>query len=359
VAAQNALRASEERFRLFVDSVRDYALFQMDLHGKIVSWNDGAERLLGWEESEAIGSDGSIVFTPEDIAAGAPEQEMLTARQKGRAEDERWHIRKDGTRFFASGVLTPVCGDDGQLHGFAKIMRDVTERNEQAERLQRSHDEKTVLLHEIHHRVKNNLQVIVSLLSVQASHSTDPRVIAAFEETESRVRAIASIHERLYASHDLAEVEFGAYLTKLVRELLVLHTAETVPVDLNLTVADMVLSIEQAVPLGLIANELILNSLKHGLGGKPGASSPPGRLSVTLAYDPSGLESDQTLDEAWACLSVEDSGPGLPQDVDAFSDRRSMGLRLVNLLVRQLRGRLELVPAPGAHFRVRFPLSSR
>lgn len=353
--AENALRESEERFRLFVESVRDYALFQLNIDGKIVSWNTGAERLLGWSDAEIVGADSSTVFTPEDVAAGEHLKELETARASGRAEDERWHMRKDGSRFFASGVLTSVCDENGQLRGFAKIMRDVTERKAQAERLERSVEEKTILLREIHHRVKNNLQVIVSLLSVQANHSNDPVVISAFEETESRVRAIARIHERLYASDDLSEVEFGAYLTQLVRELLSLHGGQQTQIEMDLQVADMVLSIEQAIPLGLIANELILNSLKHGL------RRPNGRLTVRLYYDPTGIrpETGETLDDGWARLSVEDNGPGLPPGVDVHGDVPSMGLRLVNLLLRQLHGTLEVQRAPGAHLTVSFPLRGR
>jgi PAS domain S-box-containing protein len=349
--AERSLRETEERYRLLVDSVRDYAVFQLDKGGKIDSWNVGAERLLGWSESEVLGSDGSIVFVPEDVAAGEHVKEIETAREKGRAEDERWHRRKDGSRFFASGVLTSVCDDKGELRGFTKVMRDVTERKEQAERLQRALDEKTVLLREIHHRVKNNLQVIVSLLSIQAIHSQDPAVAGAFQETESRVRAIARIHERLYASDDLSEVEFGAYLTHLVRELLDLHAAKSSMLDPDLQVEDMVLSIEQAIPLGLIANELILNSLKHGL------HEQPGRLAITLTYEPSPSEEREEglLDERRGRLTVRDTGPGLPGNV-VPEQASCMGLHLVGLLLRQLHGRLDVLPGPGAHLAITFPL---
>jgi PAS domain S-box-containing protein len=357
--ASAALRQSEERFRLFVDSIRDYALFQLDEAGRIIAWNPGAERLLGWREEEILGRDTAVVFTPEDVAIGEPTREMETARREGTANDDRWHVRKDGTRFFASGVLAAVRDDAGNLCGFAKIMRDITERLQQENQLRRSVEEKSVLVSEIHHRVKNNLQVIVSLLSLQAGHARDPQVLAAFEETESRVRAIAQIHERLYSSPDLAEVEFGAYLTQLVRELIAVNTAKVEAVTLDLHVTDMVLNIEQAIPLGLIANELILNSIKHAFRGGPG------RLAVDLAYisgngnpvpggDGSGAVGESG--HSWARLQVGDSGPGLPKPLDV-SGARTMGLRLVNLLVAQLRGRLELGEGPGAKIAVVFPLN--
>jgi two-component system CheB/CheR fusion protein len=122
-------RAGNERFRLLIESAVDYAIFTMDARGRIDSWNRGAERMFGYTASEAIGEDPAMLFTPEDRAAGVPEQELITAAETGRAEDERWHIRKSGERFFASGVMTRLA-QDGRARGFAKIARDLTERRQ-------------------------------------------------------------------------------------------------------------------------------------------------------------------------------------------------------------------------------------
>src|SRR4051794_28867466 len=229
-------------------------------------------------------------------------------------------------------------------------MQDITTRKEQGDLLRQSLEEKSMLVREIHHRVKNNLQVIVSLLSLQANQINNPELLAAFEETEARVRAIAHIHERLYASEDLAEVEFGTYLTQLSKELLSLYAIVPNAVALTLNVQDMVLRIEQAIPLGLIANELIINSLKHGLKRKAG------KLEVTLTYLPGGIQPElgQALDNGWGQVRIVDSGPGLPANVD-LAGSSSMGFRLVNLLVRQLRGKLEIGRGPGADITVTFP----
>ena len=231
-------------------------------------------------------------------------------------------------------------------------MRDVTAQKEQQQELQRSVEEKTTLVREIHHRIKNNLQVIVSLLSLQSDHTNHPQVLSAFEEAEGRVRAIARIHEQLYASEGLAEIEFAGYLTSLTRELVTLHSATDNQVALELDVSDMVVHIEQAIPLGLIANELILNGLKHGLQGRPG------RLLVSLTYIAGSYrpELDETRDDGWAQVRVADNGPGLPAGLD-LSKTASMGYRLVNLLVRQLHGRLEIGAGPGADVTVQFPLT--
>jgi two-component system, chemotaxis family, CheB/CheR fusion protein len=126
--AQETLRDSEEHFRMLVESAHDYAIFMLDQHGDVVSWNQGAERVTGYSEQEILGQAGAILFTPEDRAAGTPEEEMRGAAQSERPLDERWHLRKDGTRFWASGVMTAARDARGRLRGFVKIMRDQTDR---------------------------------------------------------------------------------------------------------------------------------------------------------------------------------------------------------------------------------------
>lgn len=343
-AAEEAVRRSEAQFRLVIESVRDYAIFQLDNEGRIVTWNAGAQHLLGWPAEEILGKSFSVLFTPEDLSRGESKHELDIARREGRSLDERWHVRKDGSRFYASGVLTRAPESARHDARFTKVMQDITSRKEQDDRLRRSLEEKSMLVREIHHRVKNNLQMIVSLLSLQSSHTEDPQLLAAFEETEGRVRAVAHIHEQLYASDDLTTVEIGAYLDALAREIVAIRAprAEAIRVYTNTDKIEM--HIERAVPVGLIANELILNSLKHGL------PSGAGDLHVTLGRI-SGAP-------GWAELCVQDSGPGMPSGFD-FTQSQSMGYQLIQLLVRQLRAELEIGarPGAGASVTVRFPIS--
>ena len=130
-----ALQESEERFRLLVEGVRDYAIFMLDPEGHIISWNQGVKRILGYAEAEFIGQPIAIIYTPEDIEQDAHEQQMKIAAAEGRAVDERWHIRRDGTRFWASGVVEPTYDEGGCLRGFSKVMRDITERKRAEERI--------------------------------------------------------------------------------------------------------------------------------------------------------------------------------------------------------------------------------
>ncbi|MEZ4730570.1 MAG: CheR family methyltransferase [Caldilineaceae bacterium] len=135
--AAEALRRSEERYRLLVESTQEYAMFLMDPAGQITSWNMGAQRLFGYTAAEAIGVDAAMIFTEEDRQAGVPTQELATAAATGQANDERWHVRQDGSRFWASGVMESLHQPDGSLRGFAKVLRDNTERKTAEEALQR------------------------------------------------------------------------------------------------------------------------------------------------------------------------------------------------------------------------------
>jgi two-component system CheB/CheR fusion protein len=337
--ALKALRDSEERFRLFVTSVHDYALFQTDLAGRITAWNPGAERLLGFTEEEILGEPAQRLYTPEDQMRGEAEKEMETARLTGRAEDERWHVRKDGSRFFASGILAAVRDDNGRLRGFAKIMRDITERRTAEEQIRTSLREKEVLLKEIHHRVKNNLQVITSLLRLQAEFISDRKAVGLFEEMHSRVKSIATIHEMLYAAHDLGKVDFGAYSQRLTRDLLLLYNVNPSKVGLRVEMQDSYLDISQAVPLGLIVNELLTNALKYGF--------PDERTGLIHM----SLESSDSR----GVLSVSDNGIGLPAEVNP-KQTTTMGLQLVTLLTDQLDGTLVVNRHQGTRFTISFPL---
>ena len=134
-------RTSEERMRLLNENVRDYAITLLDTDGRLIDWNAGAERMFGYTAAEALGQPSALLFTPEDRAAGVPEREMAIARDEGRADDERWHLRKDGSRFWVSGVMTPLRDEDGRLRGFAKVARDLTERMRADEALRRAYDD--------------------------------------------------------------------------------------------------------------------------------------------------------------------------------------------------------------------------
>jgi PAS domain S-box-containing protein len=144
--AEEALRQSEERFRLFVQNVRDYALFQVDQNAIVSGWNPGAERLFGYSEDEIVGQPLARLFTPEDAEQRRPENELVRTLAEGHAEDERWVVRKDGSRFFARWITNPVYDENGKLRGFAKVLHDETERKRVEEERQRMQERQRALM---------------------------------------------------------------------------------------------------------------------------------------------------------------------------------------------------------------------
>lgn len=210
-------------------------------------------------------------------------------------------------------------------------------------------------MQKIHHRVKNNLQVITSLLRIQAARLGNPDVAAVLAEMENRVRAIAALHETLYNSEDLAQIEFGFYTQQLVRGLVHFYGIDENRLSVTVDTADLVVDIGQAIPLGLILNELVTNCFKHAF-----PEGRPGKVNVRLAYVPNRLTigKGQSLEGGRGQLVVQDNGVGLPPDL-SWEETSSMGLHLVNVLVRQLQGQLEVASPPGTTVTIQFPLERR
>lgn len=216
------------------------------------------------------------------------------------------------------------------------------ERRRGEESIKGALQEKEVLLREIHHRVKNNLQVISSLLSLQADHVEDPQIVAAFRETQARVRSMSLIHEELYQASNLARVNFSDYLRRLTGYLANAYGVGG-RVRIHMDVRDVLLGVDTAIPLGLIVNELVSNALKHAF--------PDGRHGE-IALWLTRIEDE--ADQHWYELVVQDNGKGFPDNVD-YRNTDSLGLQLVQVLSRQLRGHVELSVNGGTRFSLHFP----
>jgi two-component sensor histidine kinase len=258
---------------------------------------------------------------------------MWDIEHRFRGTDGQWH------HVLARGV--PVRNEQGEIISWAGINLDITELKQAEEQIKASLAEKEVMLREIHHRVKNNLQVISSLVSLQSDSLADERMRAVFADVRDRVRAMALVHEKLYQTGDLALLNFADYAAGLLQHLWRSHGALAGKVRLNLAVTPVALPIEAAVPFGLILNELAGNALKHAFPDNSG-----GEVTVGLEHDPA---------TGAVGLRVSDNGVGLPADLD-WRQSSSLGLRLVKMLAGQLRGTVETGTGPGAEFRVTFYL---
>src|SRR3954469_10768266 len=153
--AEEARREIESRYTSLVKNIKDHSIFMMDVEGNITTWNAEAERIIGYTEAEILGRNFSVIFTPEDLRAGKAKEELRLAREDGRAEDERWRVRKDGSRFWGLGIVTPMHDAGGKLSGFSKILRDMTDRKRAEEALREADRHKDVFLATLAHELRN------------------------------------------------------------------------------------------------------------------------------------------------------------------------------------------------------------
>jgi PAS domain S-box-containing protein len=223
--------------------------------------------------------------------------------------------------------------DEGYFEG---TVQDITERKELELMLKKSLEEKDLLIKEIHHRVKNNLMVISSLLSLQSRYIKDKEARGLFRESQNRARSMALIHERLYRSDDLKRIEFGDYILSLSKELFHLYAADG-HIELKIDVDDIYLDINTSIPLGLIVNEIVTNSLKHAF--------PDGRMGK--------IRVDFHKTDEYYEFKVNDNGIGFPEDLD-FENTDSLGLQMVTSLTRQIEGNIELDRSHGTVFKISF-----
>ena len=259
----------EDRLRLIEENVRDYAIFTLTPEGKVASWNLGAERILGYTETEVIGMEFFHIFTSEDRGLGAPQQELMTAGAAGRAEDERWHLRKDGSRFWASGILTALrdSEDGDRLHGYVKILRDNTHAKTAQTRIEELNVQLRDAMTEIHHRVKNNLQVIAAMLDIQMMEYEEALPISEAKRLAEQIRTLSIVHDILtqQVQQDNPNTNISV---QSVFDRLMPNLAKAAGYDsFECKIADVPVSVKQATSLALIVAELISNALSMGRGG--------------------------------------------------------------------------------------------
>ncbi len=340
--AAEAVRASEERFRLLFEQSSDAHLIFTETEG-IIDCNPAAVAMLRCPDKRAVLALHPAALSPELQPDGRRSMEKSTemdaaARRNGHHRFDWLHRRFDGEVFPCEVTLTPVrLGDRSPL---LVVWHDLTERVRAEERVRASLREKEVLLKEIHHRVKNNLQIVSALLDLQSEHTTDPHTLSMFQESRGRVKSMALIHERLYRSHDMARVDFAEYVRQLAADLYRSYKVSDDDIRLELDVDTPPLPIDVAIPCGLLLNELMSNCFKHAF-----KDATSGCVRVALRRD-----------DGSNVFIVSDDGVGFPVGID-FRNTGSFGLQLVNTLVDQLDGRVELAIERGTTFTIRFPRS--
>jgi len=379
--AEDMLRESEQRYATTLASIGD-AVIATDIGGRITFMNAVAEELTGWSLAEAVTQPVPRVFriinmqtrqTVEDPISRVLMHGMIVG-----LANHTLLIRKDGAEIPIDDSGAPIRDGDGKTMGVVLVFRDITERKQAEEALRRAYEElemrvqertaelgeanealqaeitvrrrseehlkeslkeKEILLKEVHHRVKNNMQVISSLLMLQEDLSEDKKIIETLKDSQNRISSMALIHERLYRSGTLSKIDLKEYIDDLVSGLFQSYGVSESRVALNINVENVLLGIDSAIPCGLIINELVSNSLKHAfLGAKSG------EIKIFL----------RLTDENMIELVVGDNGIGIPEDMD-IRKTKSLGLYLVTLLVEnQLHGEITLNQEKGTEFQIKF-----
>jgi PAS domain S-box-containing protein len=313
------------------------ALCLVNLQGQIVSANAAASALLGYRESELVGQPVEMIFVPEK-AADLKRTQLEQLRATGFVRDaEVTLVTRDARRIPVSFSLSIVRDRDGTEQGVVYVIRDLTERKLVEQQIRRALKEKEALLKEIHHRVKNNLQVVSSLLKLQIGATKDERAIEALRESQNRIYSMAFVHEMLYISEDLAEVDVTTLTTRLAHSLLGAYGGNQQAVTLKMNLDEVSLGMDAAIPCSLIINELVTNALKHAF--------PPDQTGEICI--------DLRATDGQIVLTVSDNGIGLPPEVKVHQ-AESLGLQLVNTLTEQLEGSLDIDRRSGTAFRIAF-----
>jgi PAS domain S-box-containing protein len=338
--AQQALAESREMLRSVLDNV-PVGVFWKDRASVYLGCNRHFAELNGaGSPEEIIGlKDGDLAPLEESLRYRAEDQRVIAAGETW-LNTEQFSVDRGGNRRWIRTSKVPLRDAHGQIIGVLGIDEDFTHRKSSEEALRASLNEKDAMLKEIHHRVKNNLQLVSSLLRLRSNQLRNEEGRAALQDTQARIRSMALLHESLYRSGNFARVNLAGYVNTLAAHLIRATPAASERVEVHCQVAEVSVSLDVAVPCGLIINELLLNGLKHGF---------PNERRGRIQLEVKGLGPDQV------CLRVEDNGVGLPPGLD-LAQTQSLGLQLVGDLVTQLGGTLAMGSNPGAFFEIRFPL---
>ena len=350
----------EERWQILMENVKDFAIFMLDPQGKIATWHEGAEHILGYREDEILGHDFCEIFTPEDIGRKQPEAELEGARTRGRAEDERWHLRKDGSRFWASGIVTSLWDDAGNLRGFAKILRDITERKKAREKLLEENRRKDEFLAILSHELRNPLAGISNAVEVLRLEPTSSEVIEIIARQTTALRRL--VNDLL----DITRITTGK--VPLQRERVsVQELIERTVADMNHLVEAGRHTLKVFAPtesIMLDADPIRLRQVLENLLSNAVKYSPPGS-AIELSANRLGNE---------LFLTVRDNGVGISSEflprifemfvqgertLDRSQGGLGIGLTIAQRIVQMHGGSIEAKSAGvgrGSEFSIRLPV---
>ncbi|KAM3115515.1 sensor histidine kinase [Phormidesmis sp. 146-33] len=330
-------QTSEEKWRA-LSVCSPVGIFTCDVLGHVTYTNPKCQEMGGFTLEESLGKGFADSIHPDDRHRVLTD--WFTIAHSGQQHADEFRVlHRDGSLRWVQVRTAPIISDRGELVGHTGTVEDITKQKQSESQIKASLREKEALLKEIHHRVKNNLQIISSLIYLQSQRIDDPQVRQIFEDSQSRINSMALVHDSLYRSNDLTRINLSEYIQSLATRLFYTYRLQSDLVTLRMQVGEEIfISLEKAIPCGLILNELMTNALKHGF-----SDERSGEIAVLLE-----AELPQKI-----CLIVENNGNDLPDRFE-LQTIRSMGLRLVNALVNQIRGSFELEKTNTTRFKVTF-----
>jgi two-component system, sensor histidine kinase PdtaS len=338
---EKALLDSEEKYKLLAEHSAD-VIYKLNIENEQYTYvSPSVERVLGYTAKESLSLKVQDVLTTESY--DRQRENLAKALASGRRDPEILEleaVHKDGHTVPVEIHASLVLDEQGNPLEIVGVARDITERKRVEKQIKTSLKEKEILLREIHHRVKNNLAVISSLLSMQANIVPDRVAHLALQESQSRVNAMALIHEALYQSEGLALVNLERYAKDLIGNIVAAFDGITGRIHFEIEVQDVELEINQAIPCGLIINELATNALKHAF-----ADGQNGMVRITAGY----------TNQSEVELTVSDNGTGFSEELD-WKKSKSLGLRLISLMVDQLHGNMNIRNNHGAEIAIKWPV---
>ena len=327
---EEALRESENKNNSLLQAIPDLMII-LNEEGSFIDYRSSNENILTFPPDEVIGKKISDI--------GLCDDDLQLAHEKIKKAIETDSLQSFNYELPLKSTLCYYEARFKKLNDFEvlSIVRDITDQKLAEEKINKSLKEKDVLLKEIHHRVKNNLQIVSSLLSLQSRYMEDPDTVEVFKESQSRIKSMALIHEKLYQTGDLTKINLKEYTYELVSDLFRSYSVNTYLVKYKIESSNILLDINTAIPCGLIINELVTNSIKHAF-----PDNASGEIDIEIRCD----DEDFTL-------TVKDNGIGFPENLN-LDTVKTLGLQLVTSLTKQLDGTIKLSKKDGTCFRIKF-----
>lgn len=321
---------SERRFRTTFENAA-VGMAIVDNTGKLAEVNNRLALMLGYTHDELLGMRIADVTYPDDLEGNMDLYRQLLDGKVSSYQYEKRYVRKDGTICWGqvNASVLGICGSECLV----AIIKDITEQKAAQDRVLKSLREKEVLLKEVHHRVKNNMQILSSLLTIHSNYLNAPDLERAFEDSIQRIKTMALVHEKIYQAEDYNNIDFNKFAEDLIR----VHS-HRYGVEITSEINVRLLNVNYAIPCGLITNELLSNAVRHAF-----EDGKQGRVDITLNAAGGGR----------CVLEVRDNGKGLPEPIFLHT-RETLGLYLVKLLVAQIGGELEVRRNGGTAFRITF-----